>query len=67
MQEFSAATLEVEEAQQRLLDIEETLKDGDGTLQRFRTDYATRGGEKFRPDPQNTRCKDKISGMVSVC
>lgn len=55
--EFAQATLEVDDAQQRLLDIEETLYDNVGTLDRFRQDYASRGGEKYRPDPKRTACE----------
>lgn len=62
--EFAKATLEVDNAQQRLQDIEDTLYDQVGTLDRFRKDYASRGGEKYRPDPQTVKCEHSLMFML---
>lgn len=62
--EFAQSTLEVEDAQQSLLDMEETLHDNLGTLDRFRKDYSVRGNEKYRPDPKRTQC-ERASGRTN--
>lgn len=53
--EYSQATMEVDTARRKLQDIEEGLEDV--VLKRFRDDFNSRGGEKYRPSEEKTGCR----------